>query len=117
MASIERTAYPRFPRLLTTLDLQRLFSPAPEELEWVNGFARQADRRLALMAHADARRVAREVSRVVNTRVDIINILIGELVRLNYELPTFGPLVRIAEKEHESAAEQELCAGIEHRAT
>lgn len=49
MASIERTAYPRFPRLLTTLDLQRLFSPAPEELERVNGFARQADRRLALM--------------------------------------------------------------------
>lgn len=150
MASIERTAYPRFPRLLKTLDLQRLFSPAPEELEWANGFARQAERRLALMvqlkcfqylhffcaieqippeivqhvsacmglapqmevtypqahrslyrhheavrkllgvrpfrgatAHADARRVAREVSRVVNTRVDIINILIAELVRLN----------------------------------
>ncbi len=30
MASIERTAYSRFQRLLTAQDLQRLFSPAPE---------------------------------------------------------------------------------------
>ena len=49
MASIERTAYPRFQRLLTAQDLLRLFSPAPEVLNWVNGFACQADRRLALM--------------------------------------------------------------------
>ena len=49
MASIERTAYPRFPRLLTTLDLQRFFSPAPEELGWVDKPARGQSQRLALM--------------------------------------------------------------------
>jgi len=178
MASIERIAYPRFQRLLTAQDLQRLFSPAPEELNWVNGFARQADRRLALMvqlkcfqylhyfcsidqippeviehisacmglppqqeitypsahrslyrhheavrkllgvqpftgprARNDAVRIAREVSQIVNTRIDIINILIAELVRLDYELPMFGALVKIAEKEHE-AAEQALYTGF-----
>lgn len=183
MASIERTAYPRFQRLLTAQDLQRLFSPAPEELNWVNGFARQADRRLALMvqlkcfqylhyfcsidqippeviehisacmglppqqeitypsahrslyrhheavrkllgvqpftgprARNDAVRIAREVSQIVNTRIDIINILIAELVRLDYELPMFGALVKIAEKEHE-AAEQALYTGVWQRLT
>jgi len=144
MASIERTAYPRFPRLLTPQDLQRLFTPAAEEIDWVNAAAR-GDRRLPLMvqlkcfqylhyfiaveqippevvqhvsasmglppqrevtypdahrslyrhheavrkllgvkpftgprARADAQRVAREVCRIVNTRIDVINILIAE---------------------------------------
>jgi hypothetical protein len=142
MTSIERTAYPRFPKLLTAQDLQRLFSPAPQKPDWVNGFARLANRRLALMVltqvlsvpallpprrpdstrgsrtnlglHGasgaardyvsaghqslyrhpkaapkligDAVRMAREVCRVVNTRIDIINILIAELARLDYEL-------------------------------
>jgi len=49
MASIERTAYPRFPRLLTTLDLQRFFSPTPDELGWVDKPARGTTQRLALM--------------------------------------------------------------------
>lgn len=157
MASIERTAYPQFPRLLTTLDLQRFFSPAAEELAWVDKPARGVAQRLALMvqlksfqylhhfvavdqippevvehiaacmglpprreitypaahrslyrhneavrellgvrpftgprARADAAGIAREVCRVVNTRTDIINILICELVRIGYELPSFG---------------------------
>src|ERR1017187_652218 len=49
MASIERTAYPRFPRVLTTLDLQRFFSPEPQELEWAASPARGTTQRLALM--------------------------------------------------------------------
>jgi hypothetical protein len=157
MASIERTAYPRFPRLLTTLDLQRFFSPAPQELEWVVKPARGTAQRLALMvqlkcfqylhhfaavdqippevvehiaacmgmppqreitypnahrslyrhhdavrellgvrsftgprARADAARIAREVCHIVSTRTDIINILISELIRIGYELPSLG---------------------------
>jgi len=35
MASIEPTAYPRFPRPLTLKDLQGSFTPRPEEIEWV----------------------------------------------------------------------------------
>ncbi|MFK0380326.1 Tn3 family transposase [Pandoraea sp. NPDC090278] len=49
MASIERTAYPRFPRTLTLRDLQTSFTPGPEEIEWALGFARTPDRRLALL--------------------------------------------------------------------
>jgi transposase len=49
MASIERTAYPRFPRTLTLKDLQTSFTPRPEEVEWAQGFARTPDRRLALL--------------------------------------------------------------------
>ena len=49
MASIERTAYPRFPRTLTLKDLQVSFSPRPEEAEWAQNFSRSPDRRLALL--------------------------------------------------------------------
>ena len=51
MASIERTAYPRFPRTLTLKDLQMSFTPRPEEIEWAQGFARTPDRRLALLVN------------------------------------------------------------------
>ena len=49
MASIERTAYPRFPRTLTLKDLQASFTPKPEEIEWAQQHARTADRRLAIL--------------------------------------------------------------------
>jgi hypothetical protein len=37
MASIERTAYPRFPRTLTLKDLHATFTPRPEEIECEDG--------------------------------------------------------------------------------
>lgn len=37
MASIKRTAYPRFPRTLTLMDLQTSFTPRAEEIEWGAG--------------------------------------------------------------------------------
>lgn len=49
MASIERTAYPRFPRTLTLKDLQTSFTPRPEETEWAYRYARRPERRLALL--------------------------------------------------------------------
>ncbi|MFX4404357.1 DUF4158 domain-containing protein, partial [Acinetobacter baumannii] len=49
--SIERTAYPRFPRTLTLKDLHATFTPRPEEIEWAAGFARSAPRRLALLVN------------------------------------------------------------------
>lgn len=183
MASIERTAYPRFPKLLTPYDLQRLFSPSPEKTEWVRKFARQTDRQLALMvqlkcfaylhhfiaiekipaeivqhiaacmgmgsqdaitypdahrslyrhheairkllrvkayvgaeARAVAVQIANEAAAVVNTRTDIINIMISEMVRLDYELPAFGSLVKIAETQHE-AAESSLFTSVEQLLT
>lgn len=178
MASLERTAYPRFPRVLTAQDLLRLFSPTQEETEWVSRFARSPDSRLALMvqikcfqylhyfcaidaippevvqhvcacqgmppqerisypqahrslyrhheairkllgvspfsgsdARAEAEQIAQEVGRTVNTRTDVINILISELVRLDFELPSFGTLVKIAEQAYE-AAEQQLYSTV-----
>ena len=49
MASIERTAYPRFPRLLTLKDVQTSFTPRQDEVEWATKFARSVDGRLALL--------------------------------------------------------------------
>lgn len=170
MASIERTAYPQFPRTLTLRDLQTSFSPRPEEAEWAMGFSRSPDRRLALLVQlkcfqfmrhfppldtippevvehiaatlamppaqaityssgtkalyrhhrairtllgvksytdAETRPIAIEVARcaavVVDTRTDIINIAIEELVRLGYELPAFRTLDEIAEQAHTEA--------------
>ncbi|MDT4802788.1 Tn3 family transposase ISPa42 [compost metagenome] len=181
MASIERTAYPRFPRTLTLKDLQTSFTPRPEEIEWAQGFARTAERRLALLVnlkcfqflrhfpaveavpaavvehvsaclgmapvqqitypaahtaryrhhkvirtllgikpYTDAQtrlvaiRLAEEAAGVVDTRVDIINITIEELVRLGYELPAFGTLDEIAEQAH-AAAEAALHRDIAQR--
>ncbi len=181
MASIERTAYPRFPRTLTLKDLQVSFSPRPEETEWAQGFSRSPDRRLALLVllkcfqflrhfpaveaipdevvehvaatlgmpptkkiyyptartalyrhhkairtllgikpYTDAQtrklaiRIAVEAGGVVDTRTDIINIVIEELVRLGYELPAFRTLDEIAEQAHTSA-ELELHERIAQR--
>lgn len=181
MASLERTAYPRFPRTITLKDLQASFTPTPEELQWASGFARGADRRLALLvqlkcfqhlhhfvpvdqipaeivqhlsgclsmppqdaisypeAHrslyrhheairkllgvrpftgAGARReavdIALQASQVVDTRTDVINILVEELIHRGYELPSFSTLVVIAEQVHE-AAQQALHIRIAQR--
>lgn len=170
MASIERTAYPRFPRTLTLKDLQTTFTPRPEEAEWAQSFARLPARRLALLVnlkcfqflryfppidsipgevvehisaclgmqpvlkisypdtdtspyrHHKAIRallgvktydqvktkalaidIAERAAAVVDTRVDIINITIEELVRLGYELPVFSTLDNIAEQAHARA--------------
>ncbi len=35
MANLERTAYPRFPRVITTRDLLRYYTPDADEVEWV----------------------------------------------------------------------------------
>ena len=49
MASIERTAYPRFPRVLTLKDIQASFTPRQDEIEWASRFARTPSSRLALL--------------------------------------------------------------------
>jgi TnpA family transposase len=183
MASLERTAYPRFPRTITLKDLQASFTPTPEELDWALGFARGADRRLALLvqlkcfqflhhfvppqqippeivehlcgclsmptqpaisypdahrslyrhheairkllgvrpftgtgARRDAIQIALDASQAVDTRTDVINILIEELIQRGYELPSFSALVTIAEQVHE-AAQQALHIRIAQRLT
>lgn len=49
MASLERTAYPRFARILTSNDLLRLYTPLPEEIEWASSLARKDRSRLGLL--------------------------------------------------------------------
>lgn len=181
MASVERTAYPRFPRTITLKDLQSSFTPTAEELQWAQGFGRNADRRLALLvqlkcfqhlhhfvavdtipaeivrhvsgclsmpaqdaitypdAHAalyrhhaairkllgirpftgaaakkEAIQIALEASQIVDTRTDVINILVDDLIQRGYELPSFGALVLIAEQVHE-ATQQALHERISQR--
>ena len=49
MATLDRTAYPRFPRVITTRDLVQQYTPAPDETQWVAGFARSGSGRLGLL--------------------------------------------------------------------
>jgi len=78
MASIERTAYPRFPRLLTPHDLQRLFTPAPEEIDWVCAAARgdldpakPARRRPPITRQLDPTERLRRRNTAANTRQNL----------------------------------------------
>lgn len=183
MASIERTAYPRFPRTLTLKDLQSSFTPRAEETEWACRSARRPMRQLALLVqlkcfqflrhfpaveaipaaivehvaatlgapsvqaleypaahtalyrdhkavrellgvrpYTDAHtrklaiRLANAAASVVETRADIINIVVEELVRLGHELPVFRTLDDIAEQAH-AHGQAELHLRIAQRLT
>jgi hypothetical protein len=48
MASIERTAYPRFKRQVSARELRDAYSVSAEEGEWARGLTRSAEHRLAL---------------------------------------------------------------------
>jgi hypothetical protein len=49
VASIERTAYPRFKRFLSARELHVFYTPQPEEIAWARGQARSDEHLLALM--------------------------------------------------------------------
>ncbi len=40
MPSLERTAYPRFGRVITAQELERAYTPSQEELTWARGTVR-----------------------------------------------------------------------------
>jgi hypothetical protein len=48
MASIERTAYPRFPRLVTARELA-LMTPTVDDVAWARAHARSGEHVLALV--------------------------------------------------------------------
>jgi hypothetical protein len=48
MTSIERTAYPRFKRLITARELHLFFSPGREESEWAARQTNSGEHQLAL---------------------------------------------------------------------
>lgn len=49
MANLERTAYPRFPRVITTRDLLQNYTPDPDEVAWVADAAHGHNAQLSLM--------------------------------------------------------------------
>ena len=49
--------------------------------------------------------IAQEAAAVVETRADVINIVVEELVQRGHELPAFRTLDEIAEAAHASAQE------------
>ncbi|MGW3622532.1 DUF4158 domain-containing protein [Streptomyces sp. NPDC000880] len=49
MASVERTAYPRFKRTVSSRELHESFTPGPSEVAWARGKARSAEHVLALV--------------------------------------------------------------------
>lgn len=49
MATLERTAYPRFPEVLAPRDMQACYTPLPDELEWARRSTRGERPRLGLL--------------------------------------------------------------------
>nr|WP_069268832.1 DUF4158 domain-containing protein [Paraburkholderia nodosa] len=49
MATLERTAYPRFPEVLASRELQTCYTPLPDELEWARRSTRGERPRLGLL--------------------------------------------------------------------
>jgi hypothetical protein len=49
MATIERTAYSHFPKVLATRNLQACYTPLPDELEWARRSSRGDRPRLDLL--------------------------------------------------------------------
>jgi hypothetical protein len=49
VTSIERTAYPRFKRLLSARELHVFFTPQPDEVAWARGFAGSDEHLLAMV--------------------------------------------------------------------
>ncbi|RZF26112.1 Tn3 family transposase [Paraburkholderia sp. UYCP14C] len=49
MATVERTAYPRLPKIFSAAELQACYTPDVEELEWVRRNARGQSSRLGLL--------------------------------------------------------------------
>jgi hypothetical protein len=49
VASIERTAYPRFKRVISARELEESFAPTQEEIAWAQGMTRSAPHLLALV--------------------------------------------------------------------
>jgi hypothetical protein len=50
MPSLERTAYPRFARVITAQELERAYTPSQEELTWARGTVRTPNHLLWVMA-------------------------------------------------------------------
>jgi hypothetical protein len=50
MASIERTAYPRFKKMLTRAELNQHYQPSDKELAFVRRYAKGNQQQLTLMA-------------------------------------------------------------------
>jgi hypothetical protein len=48
MPSLERTAYPRFGRVITALELERSYTPTDEEIAWMRSMVRTTNHRLCL---------------------------------------------------------------------
>jgi hypothetical protein len=49
MASVERTAYPRFKRTISSRELHEAFTPGKAEVAWARGKARSSEHLLALV--------------------------------------------------------------------
>jgi hypothetical protein len=48
MPSLERTAYPRFGRIITALELERVYTPTLEEMDWARAKVRTPNHLLCL---------------------------------------------------------------------
>ncbi|AKA09285.1 hypothetical protein SAZ_42230 [Streptomyces noursei ZPM] len=143
MTSIERTAYPRFKRLITAHELHLFFSPTRDELEWAAGTTDADEHLLALLLmvsradrtakhhrglvrkrvgvaydQAEARRIAeqsiRKEAAAKNRPADLINIALEKVVEAGLELPGFSTFDKMASKIR-TEVNASICVGIHDR--
>lgn len=102
MASVERTAYPRFPRTITLKDLQASFTPTAEELHWAQGFARSEDRRLALLVQLKCFQHLHHFVDVAAIPAEIVRHVCGCLSMLAQDVITYPEAHRSLYRHHEA---------------
>lgn len=143
MTSIERTAYPRFKRLITAHELHLFFSPTRDELEWAAGTTDADEHLLALLLmvsradrtakhhrglvrkrvgvaydQAEARRIAeqsiRKEAAAKYRPADLINIALEKVVEAGLELPGCSTFDKMASKIR-TEVNASICVGIHDR--
>ncbi len=87
MASIDRTAYPRFGRAPTRRDLDALYTPTPADVTFVTGAARSANHRLTLMVVLKCFQRLGYVPRLAD-----VPVVIAAHLRAHLRLPADTPL-------------------------
>ncbi|MER6016139.1 hypothetical protein [Streptomyces bluensis] len=130
---LERTAYPRFKRLITAHELHLFFAPGREEVEWATARTDCDEHLLAQLLvlksyqcmgcfptclsydKAKARKIAEAVIRSEavskNRPADLINIALEKVVEAGLELPGFTTLDALAAKVR-TEVNASICAGI-----
>lgn len=78
MTAIDRTAYPRFKRVVSGRELAEAFTPTAEEIVWACDHTQNEEHRLALVVRPDLHQVSR-FSGVVLSSVQVVAVRVRKM--------------------------------------